>query len=277
MTEEQVFLQNYDMSQYERPSVTTDVALFTIASKTPENYRKNPEQSLSILMIKRGGHPFKDTWALPGGFLQSDETVEDCARREITEETGITPATLMQLGVFSKPGRDPRGWIISNAFLSILNEHSVRAVGMDDAEDAKWFEVELKPFGNTTDQFILTLCHDDDDNPIVLSCVLRKTSAGFGKTNFESVVSDPIAFDHACIIASAITLLQSSTHNIDTLLDFLPEKFTLTYLQQIYQAITGEIIGQANFRRKYEKYLEPTNDTIVGAGHRPAKLYKKRS
>ena len=143
MQSEQEFLSQYDIRDFDRPSLTTDVAAFTIRSDESDNYRKNPGSSLSVLLIRRGEHPFRDCWALPGGFLRPGETVEACAAREITEEAGVTPAALMPVGVFSAPGRDPRGWVVSNAFASIISEESVRLVGGDDASDARWFDLSF--------------------------------------------------------------------------------------------------------------------------------------
>ena len=118
MQSEKEFLSHYSQNDYERPSLTADIVAFIIRSEESDNYKRNSETKLSILLINRGEHPFKGHWALPGGFLQPSETIEECALREITEETNVTPVSLMPVGVFSQPGRDPRGWIISNAFAS---------------------------------------------------------------------------------------------------------------------------------------------------------------
>ena len=119
MDTEKEFLSNYHIEDYERPSVTADVAAFMIRTEDKTSYRKNPENKLQLLLIKRGGHPYKGMWALPGGFLNKGETIEQCALREIQEETNVAPTAIMPVGVFSKPERDPRGWIISAAFASI--------------------------------------------------------------------------------------------------------------------------------------------------------------
>ena len=143
MDSEKEFLANYNLSDYERPSVTADVCAFMIRSEDKTDYRRNPESKLQLLLIKRGGHPYKDMWALPGGFLQKDETIEECALREIKEETNVLPVSIMPVGIFSKPERDPRGWIISSAYVSIISEEAVKQVGMDDASDAQWFSVSF--------------------------------------------------------------------------------------------------------------------------------------
>ena len=101
MQSEKEYLSQYKLGDYERPSVTTDVVAFMIRSEESGNYKRDSENRLSILLVKRGVHPYKDCWALPGGFLKPDETIEECAIREITGETSITPVSLVPVGVFS--------------------------------------------------------------------------------------------------------------------------------------------------------------------------------
>ena len=116
---EQEFLKQYDQQHYPRPSLAVDMAVFSVIRQETGNYRKLPEQKLSVLLIERAEHPFQNQWALPGGFVLPNETVETAARRELEEETGIKETDLRQLHIFSEPERDPRGWIISSSF-SIL-------------------------------------------------------------------------------------------------------------------------------------------------------------
>ena len=110
------FLEGYNIESYDRPSVATDVVVYTIRQDDSDSFRKDPEKHLSILLIERGEHPFKNKWALPGGFVRMDETVPDAAIREVKEETGVVPSALIYTGVYSELDRDPRGRIISNAF-----------------------------------------------------------------------------------------------------------------------------------------------------------------
>ena len=187
MSSEKEFLSDYSIKDYERPSVTADVAAFIISSEDRVSYRKNPENKLRLLLIKRGGHPFKDMWALPGGFLQKGETIEECALREIHEETNIMPTALMPVGVFSKTGRDPRGWIISNAYVSIISEESVKQVGMDDASDAQWFSISFDRGDDGI--YDLTLAFED----IELNAVLAEEKTSFGRTEFRIVDSGGLA------------------------------------------------------------------------------------
>ena len=270
-TEEQNFLQDYRMDAYERPSVTADVAIFTIRSTEEETYRHDPENHLSLLLIRRGEHPFKGCWALPGGFLRPDETIEACAFREVTEETNVAPAALMPVGLFSEVGRDPRGWIVSTLFTSVISEDSVKERGGDDAEDAQWFDLSFRE----EESGICSLRLQNGDT--LLEATLRRQGSAFGKTRFEIVEPGAIAFDHAKMIAAALTALRSEARNFDTIFDFLPEKFTLTALQRVQETITGIPILPANFRRKISEYVEETEEYTTGAGHRPAKLYRKKT
>ena len=271
MDSEKEFLAGYKLSDYERPSVTADVAAFMISSGDRESYRHDPENKLRLLLIKRGGHPFKGMWALPGGFLQKGETIEECALRETQEETNVTPTALMPVGVFSQPDRDPRGWIISNAYVSIISEESVRQAGSDDAADAQWFSISFDC--DDSGSYHLHLSYDD----VELNAVLEKERSGFGRTSFRIKNSGGLAFDHAAIIAAAITALRNEAKNYDTIFDFLPEKFTLTSLQRVRETIMNVSVLPANFRRMVSRYVEETDEYARGEGHRPARLYRRKT
>lgn len=270
MRSEKEFLAQYNINDYERPSLTTDIVAFMIRSEQSENYKRDSENKLSILLIKRGEHPFKGCWALPGGFLLPGETIEDCAYREITEEAGVKPVSLMPVGVFSEPGRDPRGWIISNAYASIISEGSVRQACGDDAADAQWFDIW---FEQGKDGY----CHLDlRYKETKLNAVLAEEETKFGKTSFKIIDGGNLAFDHARIIATALTALRECAKSFETFFDFLPEKFTLTALQRVQETIMNISVLPANFRRKISDYVVETDEYVRGAGHRPAQLYRRK-
>ncbi len=270
MNKEKEFLKSYDMSKYERPSVTADVAAFRIISEESESYRHDSRTRLSILLIRRGGHPFKGMWALPGGFLQPDETIETCAFREIEEETAVKPAALMSVGLFSQPGRDPRGWIISNAFVSVISDPAVKERSGDDAADAGWFDVSFDRDEDGSHRLTLR-CGD-----ITLDARLREKSTRFGRTDFTVLDSGGLAFDHASIIATALTALRNGAADFDFIFDFLPEKFTLTQLQNVQETVMNISVLPANFRRKVSGLVAETDEYIRGAGHRPAQLFTRK-
>ncbi len=271
MHSEKEFLQSYDMSRYERPSVTADIVVFKLRMEQTDNFRKDSRGILSLLLIKRGGHPFKDHWALPGGFLSPGETIEDCALREVEEETSVVPASLMSVGLFSEPGRDPRGWIISNAFVSVIGSTEETQRSGDDAADAQWFDVSFER--KEDDDLLLELRHGET----VLTAGLREEKSRFGVASFVILDSGGIAFDHAAIIARALTALRSGAKDFAFIFDFLPEKFTLTELQNVQETIMNISVLSANFRRKISGLVEETDEYTEGAGHRPAKLYKRKN
>lgn len=267
---EAMYLQEYRISDYERPSVATDIAVFSLHTKQESCYRKNPRLSLSLLLVLRGEHPFQDCWALPGGFVRSDETIEECACREIEEETNVLPVTLLPIGTFSDPKRDPRGWIISAAYACVVNEDHVAVHSGTDAADAKWFDIDF--------------CEENGICPLkltngetVLRSTLQKKTDKLLGTRYDILEQSDLAFDHAKIIAAALGKLRQEAEEFHLAFDFLPERFTLSALQKVQEALTGTPLLAANFRRKLAEYVTETDEFTEGAGHRPAKLYERRS
>lgn len=269
-SDEELFLSAYNIEDYDRPSVATDIAVFSIYGKKADSHRKDEDTRLSILLIKRGEHPFMNKWALPGGFLKPTETVEQCAYREITEETGLIPVSLMPIGVFSEPDRDPRGRIISNAFVSVVGEENVRLMSGDDAIDARWFDIDFK--FESDGVFKLRLTNAD----VVIAAELKETDTRFGETRYELIAEAELAFDHARIIATALSVLRDKAEKGDIAFDFLPEKFTLAALQRVQETLIGITLLSANFRRKMADYVEQTDEFTDGVGHRPARLFKRK-
>ena len=143
------FLEAYDINQYDRPSIAADIAVFSIGRKQAggADYRRLPAKTLRILLIRRAEQPFQGEWALPGGFMQKGETIQETARRELKEETGTDKAYLELCGVFSDIGRDPRGWIISQSFIAVLNEDDLANGHLEasgDAGEAAWFDITVR-------------------------------------------------------------------------------------------------------------------------------------
>lgn len=123
--------------KYPRPAYTADTVLVV----------DNGNGGLSVLLIKRGGEPFKGAWALPGGFVNEGESSVEAAKRELAEETGVNvPDTdsLALIGIYDAPGRDPRGWTISAAYAAQVSR-IVDAKGGDDAAEARWFPLNDLP------------------------------------------------------------------------------------------------------------------------------------
>jgi 8-oxo-dGTP diphosphatase len=118
------------LNDYPRPSVTVDLVIFTIA-----------EDDLKVLLIRRGQEPFKGRWALPGGFVEIDESLERAAARELKEEVGVTNVYLEQLYTFGEPKRDPRGRVISVSYFALVDAERQRIVAASDAAEAQWRSV----------------------------------------------------------------------------------------------------------------------------------------
>jgi len=120
--------------EHPRPMVTTDIVVLRQGDGGPE-----------ILLIQRGNEPFQGRWALPGGFVDEHEDLEDAARRELQEETGLSGLKLNQLCTVGTPGRDPRGHTISVVYVAACPANASTAIAGDDADDARWFLLDELP------------------------------------------------------------------------------------------------------------------------------------
>ena len=118
--------------KYPRPAVTADCIVIT------------KETEPKVLLIQRGNEPYKGCWAFPGGFMDMDETTEECAIRELEEETGLVVGQVQQIGAYSKVDRDPRGRTITVAYLALIDS-PVPIKGQDDAASAQWFPLSTLP------------------------------------------------------------------------------------------------------------------------------------
>ncbi len=282
---EKEFLSAYRPADYERPSMAVDTVIFTVTQTKEDNYRKLPEKELKVLMIKRGGHPYLGSWALPGGFVNPDETTEQAAMRELKEETGVDNIYLEQLYTFSEPKRDPRMWVMSCSYLALADSGKISVKAGDDARQAEWFTVKTHTFDEKIiekdggfekmTEYGLILSHGDE----VISGRVRHTvlrnDMGV-KNTYEITENNGIAFDHARIILYALERLRGKVKYTDIALNLMPEYFTLTDLQMVYEIILGKEQIKAAFRRKYSVLTEPTDKMTSDAGHRPSRLYRRK-
>jgi 8-oxo-dGTP diphosphatase len=126
--------ENYDPTRYDRPSVTVDVVIFTLQ-----------DRQLHVLLVKRKHWPYEGRWAIPGGFVQLDESLEQAARRELEEETGVRDIYLEQLYTFGEPKRDPRTRVISVAYIALVSADTQTLRVSDESTDVRWFPVGLLP------------------------------------------------------------------------------------------------------------------------------------
>lgn len=310
--EEKEYLSQYDIAEFDRPSIATDIAVFSIMGKKNQtdkemvqdikNYRKSPEKKLKILLIKRAAYPYRDYWALPGGFCQSGEDVYETARRELYEETHVKDVYLSLSGIYGDANRDPRGWIISHTFLALMDGEKSDLKADTDAWEARWFDVDFevkqkkKKIQESTalmeNEYYLTLKSTDlaatnlenilsarETEEISLSAVIRETKEfkNYHETvSYEIIKNDGFAFDHAKIISCAIlSLRQQAEADGKIVFDLMPELFTFTELQKAFEIILDQKLLVANFRRKMMPYVVETDQILEGAGHRPAKLFRR--
>ena len=160
-------MRQYNPDKYPKPFLTADIVVFREI--------QDQKHGLEVLLIRRGGHPYLGYWALPGGFAERGETLEQTAVRELEEETGVTGAPLKLVGVYSAPGRDPRGWVVSVAYATMLGNEAVSARAGDDADDIWWAGLECDREGNW---------------------------------RFLAEQKEKLAFDHERILSDAITVIQ---------------------------------------------------------------------
>ena len=211
------------LSQYRyahpHPAVTTDVVIFTLQ-----------DQELKVLLIQRGGEPYKNKWALPGGFVEIDEDLEHAATRELEEETGVAGVYLEQLYTFGKPDRDPRERVITVAYYALVPVDQIHIRAASDAKKVNWFSCARLP---------------------------------------------QLAFDHKHIITMARRRLASKLDYSTIALQFMPEKFTLSELQQVYEIILNESLDKRNFRKRILALdcIRDTGNQRRNGSHRPARLY----
>ena len=199
LTEEE-FLAQYTPKKYPQPSLTADICVFRMH-----------EGRLQLLLVQRGGHPFLGCWATPGGFANPNETADQCAERELAEETCVTGLKLEPVALYSTPGRDPRGWTISYAFVA-LDDAGVIAQAGDDAAKAVWFDVSSTAdaaTGTTT----LTLSREHE---ALTSTFVSYETPISRRLRARAVHGDGLAFDHAQIVADAwLTLVGSGALNAE--------------------------------------------------------------
>lgn len=246
----------YTIEDYDRPSVAADAVVFGIDTAPPESRNALAQRTLQILLIQRGEEPFAGQYSLPGGFLRRGETVEDTAFRELAEEAGVRGAKLIPLRVYSAADRDPRGWIISCAFLALSRTVQLSTAAQSDAACAAWHNFAYSAEGNRETVTI--------GDALVLQ--------------YENGIAaeSPLAFDHAQIIRDAFLRLRDEVLHHDLIFDLMPEKFAVSDLQQPYESILGTHTSPQNFRKKMLPKLTETGEYDKTAAHRASMLYTRK-
>ena len=236
--EELAFLAGYDASRFPRPSVAVDVVLLTVRAG-----------ALYALRGRRDGHPHRGRWALPGGFLRIDESLDDAAVRVLRMKAGLADAFVEQLYTFGRPDRDPRTRVISVAYYVLVDPAALdRAVATADAGlrlarlDVPWPGEIGGPVGAT----------DEAGSPLAL------------------------AFDHADILGMSVKRIRGKLDYAPIGFELLPDTFSLRDLRLVHEAILGRALNKDSFRRRMldRGLVEPTGRRATGVGHRPPELYR---
>ena len=210
--------------EYPHPAVTADICIFSIR-----------EGTLKVLLIQRLIDPFKDSWAIPGGFIKMDEDLVVGAARELEEETGVKDVPLEQLGAYGAPDRDPRERVITVAFMALVPSDQMVLAAATDAADAQWFDMDELP----------TLAFDH-----------------------ATILADARAR-----LADKVT--NRVTETAKSAFQFLPQKFTLAQAQAVFETLKGEPLDKRNFRKWIAANwdLVDLKEKTSGGRHRPAALY----
>ncbi|MFR2533853.1 MAG: NUDIX hydrolase [Clostridia bacterium] len=265
---EKEFLENYDVTEFDRLSMTSDILLVSVSNKESINYRKTSKKMISILLVKRNDFPFKDKWCLPGGFLSpKNETLDECAKRVLKKETNLSDIYLEQLYTFDDIKRDPRTRVVSTAYVALVDKnrltHKLK-------KNASWFDIiEFKEIGNMVN---ITLNNSNETIKFsVKKNIIQKTTNQYALLILEN---KSIAFDHPKIILTGIERIRNKMNYTDIVFNMMPKYFTLSELQDVYEVILGEKLLAPAFRRIIANKVEKTDKMLTGKGHRPSVLFK---
>jgi len=279
---EEEFLKEYNPGDYKRPSVTNDVIIFTTDDKKEDNSRKVPKKGLQVLLIKRDDYPQKGKWAIPGGFVNMDESLEEGAIRKLKDETGIDNVYMEQLYSFGEVNRDPRTRVISVGNVALISKDNINFNNENTVKEIKWFWIEKNLIKSEEDEkymlneYILKFRSEDGAFEVdyeitekIEKSVLRKIEKTYRVLKDGS---EELAFDHYKIVDYAIDRIRNKIEYTPIALNLLPRLFTVKELQCVYEAIMGREI--LNFRRKMDEMIVETDEKIEGKPFRPAKVFK---
>lgn len=202
------------------PAVTVDVVILTVR-----------DRRLEVLLTRRTREPFMGEWALPGGFIHADESLEDAARRKLEEYAGVRDVYLEQVYTFGEPERDPRTRVITVVYYALIRPDPMRLPATEHEDSVRLFWAYDVP---------------------------------------------PLAFDHEQILQYTLQRLRGKLEYTTIGFQLLAERFTLSELQEVYEAILNRRLDKRNFRKKLliTRIVEPTPYTKMAGQHRPAVLYR---
>jgi ADP-ribose pyrophosphatase YjhB (NUDIX family) len=210
---------------FKRPFVSVDVVILALR-----------DERLAVLLMKRGAAPFRGAWALPGGYIHTDEDadLEAAARRILREKAGIETPYVEQLQGIGSARRDPRGWSATFAYFALIAADGLVLKEGANAEEVRWWEID------------------------------------------GARVDTALAFDHADILAAAVTRLRNKVEYTSLPVHLLPAKFTLPDLQRVYEQILCRRMDKSAFRKRIAEadFLEPVPGEKRPASNRPAQIYR---
>ncbi|WOV87197.1 NUDIX domain-containing protein [Sporosarcina oncorhynchi] len=281
------FIDQYkktEKDKYEKPSIATDMAIFTVATKKVTDNRKKADKELQVLLIRRGGHPYKGDWALAGGFMGIDEDVETAVQRELKEETGVDGVYAEQLYTWSAVDRDPRMRIVSVSYLALVDQEKLPPLQAgDDAEDVRWFTVKDRVTESRDERVDGTVTRTEKielklvSGEVIVSGTIEKITVTEGantRTAVTIIERNGIAFDHTEIILYSLERLRGKVNYTNIAFNLAGEEFTLPDLQQIYEVILDKELNKVQFRRHVENMVVDTGKEIKTGAYRPSKLYR---
>ena len=267
---EEEFLKDYDSSNFEKLSITTDVLIFSVSNEEVDNYRKTDKKKMSILLVKRDNYPFKDKWCLPGGFIGIDEDLDEAPKRILKNETNVDNIYLEQLYTFGSVKRDPRMRVVSTSYMALIDKNRLNN---KLSKNACWFDIIFYEEKNNIVDIVL-----DNGNTTIsfrIEKILREQTTD--RYSFKILKNDLLAFDHPLVILSGLERLKNKLEYTDIVFNMMPEYFTLGDLQQVYEVILGKKLLDPAFRRIIATKVEKTSKMKTGGGHRPSYLFRYKS
>lgn len=282
INQEDAFLSSYDENEYKRPSVTSDMIIFTTADQVQGNQRKVPQKGLQVILVQRNQQPSLGKWALPGGFVDVNESLEASVKRKLKEKIGIENIYTEQLYTFGDLERDQRTRVISIAHLALVEKCSIQLNNEGVLSLSQWFWVNKELIHLQKEEKVIVKTYrlslkSTDDMVNIEYEIIEKTSRDILRsTEMEYRLlehsTEALAFDHYKILDYAIMRLRNKVAYTSIAFNLLPIVFTVKELQNVYEAILGNEI--LNFRRKMEDMIVETDEIIEGKPFRPAKVFK---
>lgn len=240
-----------------------DLIIFGVDSRRDKSTRCLPSKYLSILLIKRESNPHKNMWALPGGFVNSNETSKEASIRILKKETGLNDVYMQQIGVNDDVLRDPRGRVVSTTYMALVDRTIIK---QELSKNASWFDVYVTDNKNV---YNVLLKNDSE----IIEFKVKKEIIDLKSQEFEySAIDRILSFDHDKILVKGLMELRNKVKNTDIVFNLMPELFTIGELKQVYEILLGKSLINSAFRRTISDKIIVTDKSTSTGGHRPSQL-----